>query len=380
MQDLDALRSLLKGGAGPKPEELVHAVECNPTSAGPWWELAASLEASGSLGPAEMARLYSLATRAVPRQGNQGSDAYMRLWLAHARCQWCASRFQGGTGTPDAAAPPAARLGVVHQVALAFTVNGGLGMCHDAACAAGRQAGWLSPLPHRATAQHAASHLPNLPLSVTSPLPPPPARAPSSSRHTDRQDAMDILKALRRQSADDPRSLLFYEWAALESRGGDARRAGAALDKGLRDRARPAGLLEAARAELDAGAWAPLPLWRQPGAGGGWLVTGPIPAQASSASCLVTPGIDIEQPVRSGATLTLVSPASSACMHACIGCVCVCARAHVCECVRARAFVRSCVVGAGGFQGAVPDRARSAGLVHCCERSAELPAASARTP
>ncbi|KAL6771913.1 hypothetical protein ACKKBG_A28265 [Auxenochlorella protothecoides x Auxenochlorella symbiontica] len=89
-RDLSAMTSLpspLSACPDPKVADLVLAVRACPESAGAWWALLACLEARPLPG-LDLLQVYTQATRAVPRQGNQGSDAYVRLWLGFARQQW----------------------------------------------------------------------------------------------------------------------------------------------------------------------------------------------------------------------------------------------------------------------------------------------------
>ncbi|KFM29322.1 putative serine/threonine-protein kinase mps1 [Auxenochlorella protothecoides] len=84
---MTSLPSPLSACPDPKVADLVLAVRACPESAGAWWALLACLEARPLPG-LDLLQVYTQATHAVPRQGNQGSDAYVRLWLGFARQQW----------------------------------------------------------------------------------------------------------------------------------------------------------------------------------------------------------------------------------------------------------------------------------------------------
>lgn len=46
--------------------------------------------ARGARGEVALGQLYAWAVKAVPKTGNYGNEAYLRLWLGCARHQWCA--------------------------------------------------------------------------------------------------------------------------------------------------------------------------------------------------------------------------------------------------------------------------------------------------
>ena len=79
---------------------IIHAEDCHddlrnlcrqvvdrPASSSAWWSLLVELEARPSF-RGDLSRLYSRAVREVPRQGNQGTDAFCRIWVGFARQQW----------------------------------------------------------------------------------------------------------------------------------------------------------------------------------------------------------------------------------------------------------------------------------------------------
>lgn len=126
----------------------------------------------------------------------------------------------------------------------------------------------------------------------------------TAPRDRDRDDARDTLKTLHRQAIGSSSALLFLEWAALEWESGAREKASALLAKGLREGAQPPHALEAALADVAAGAWRPTPIWQQPAALGPH--TAALTCTGSTYEAFVTPGAEVERPARASHTHTLV--------------------------------------------------------------------------
>jgi len=82
-----------------KAESLTDAVHKHPELPEPWWLLiqhAESQQDSAHTDPKPqgkrqglaMLQLYEWATKQVPRQGNYGNDAFLKLWIGYAKQHW----------------------------------------------------------------------------------------------------------------------------------------------------------------------------------------------------------------------------------------------------------------------------------------------------
>ena len=74
------------------------------------------------------------------------------------------------------------------------------------------------------------------PSEVPPPFPPPSPRVP---RRRNEDEGRDLFKALKNQHIGDTCAVLYSEWAQLEAASGNAGKAVAVLQKGLKERAEP---------------------------------------------------------------------------------------------------------------------------------------------
>lgn len=76
--------------------QLTAAVHANPELPEPWWSLIQHAEShqNADTKPQDkrqglaMLQMYEWAAKQVPRQGNYGNVAFLKLWIGYAKQQW----------------------------------------------------------------------------------------------------------------------------------------------------------------------------------------------------------------------------------------------------------------------------------------------------